>query len=1359
LATLAVASGLGLVAPAPVRAAACSGTTACGAVTGVTYNGVAMTSLGSATNGDVRVEVFYMKAPPTGAHSVVVTGSVPTDITASSISLTGVDQTSGTFANQNGAIGTSATASAASITAAKGDVLVDFMGAVTTTTPTLATGTAQTIRTTNTTATGVNHVVSGSSTSFGNSPTATTMQWATGGSGVDWAEYAVDVHFSSALTGVDLESLRATWQGADTLIQWNTGYQPDVVGYYVFRSAGAGPRTQLNGELIEGGALAGAQSAFSWTDGTPGWNGPVSYWVQEVWQDGSVKWYGPANPMVPATTPDTTPDPTASTIDAGATSDASLTSGPLTLPSSTGAGGAAASGAAAESSPPSTGLNGAQGGCAIVSHGRPLTGLRLFLALGLVASTRWKRRRWIGPAFFAAMLVASGLWHPRQAAATGGVSVDATATATGANGLTFSHTMGSGANGLLLVGVITPIQCTTTTTDGANCGTCGTTCASDTASLSSGLLGLWHFDEGTGTTSADSSGNGNTASLLGTTKPTWEAGYSQNAVQMNGTSSYVQAPLGTWFGGNNSHTASAWVYVTSNTNGPVFGVSSTPPGGGWNMPFLSIVGTTVYGWTYNGTSLSATGLSTNAWHLLVLTYDQPSSTTTFYVDGVSKGTTTGAFSGAGATTPVYLSSLLTGVKPATMNNYFLGRLDEVRAYNRALSSAEVTTLFGARLACASSTCAACTSGKTSCSGSCVDTTADNSNCGSCGHTCNTAAGESCMAGVCGCSSGTDCSTYCVTTTTDSNNCGGCNNVCSIATPTSVNTGLIGLWHLDEGTGTTTADSSGTGNTGTLTSSAMWTTAGYSSNAVSFDGTNYLTASLGTWFGSNNNLTASAWVYATSTSSGPVFGVTNTLPGTGWNMPFLAISGSTVYGHIWSTVEASGGAHSPQSATVSLNAWHHLAITYNTTAGEAFYVDGALSSSLAMTYSPSNAIDYLTTHITGYTQTGVNPTLTGKIDDLRAWTRTLSAAEIAMVANSRQTCAASTCGGCTGGETLCSSVCTNTNTDSGNCGSCGHACNTAGGETCTGGTCGCSGSLMDCSAVCIDTTSDNHNCGSCGNVCGTTTCASCSQGYVGLWHFDEGTGTTSADSSGNGRTATLSSTSDWTASGELNAGLSFTNGTDFEQASLGTAFSTNTTLSAAAWVFATSTTNGAIFGVSAVPSGQSWNMPFLSIAGGASTSTVFGHLWQVNMNTPLSATVSNNAWHFLVVTYDPLAGENFYVDGALSASATGTYAPVGAGFTDYFTTQIGGTKPAGVTNKFFVGKMDEVSAYNRVLSAGEIKLLYDARQTCSGSSCTPCPSGMSTCSGVCTNLLADQNNCNACGTVCTSGQTCIAGACM
>ena len=48
------------------------------------------------------------------------------------------------------------------------------------------------------------------------------------------------------------------------------------------------------------------------------------------------------------------------------------------------------------------------------------------------------------------------------------------------------------------------------------------------------------------------------------------------------------------------------------------------------------------------------------------------------------------------------------------------------------------------------------------------------------------------------------------------------------------TGLVGLWHLDEGYGTTVYDSSGNGNNGGLTGKASWTT-GYYEDGVAFDG--------------------------------------------------------------------------------------------------------------------------------------------------------------------------------------------------------------------------------------------------------------------------------------------------------------------------------------------------------------------------------------------------------------------------------------------------------------------------------------------------------------------------------------------
>jgi hypothetical protein len=1313
-----VLAAVGVSAPASVRAAACGGgTTACGGATGVTYNGTALTFAGAATNGTVRTEIWYLTAPATGTRSIVVTAPFATDITAHSISFTGVDQTTplGTLVSN---IGTGTTASSTANTIL-GEPVVDIVGAVGTTTPTIS-GSTQTSRTTNNTSSGIGRIVSGNSTAFGQAAPV-TMSWTI--SSADWAHVAVPIKASTPLTGVEVGSFTATWGDGATLLQWRSGYQPTTVGFYVHRREGNNPRTRLNAELIEGGALRGTLASYSWTDSTPGWNGPVSYWLEEVDQNGSSKWYGPASPVPPpAETP--APAPRASTPDASADAFS---------PAAPGSGASHASGLEP------------QGGCVIGTRAPNLDVARMLvlLGVGLSARRRGRKRAWALPALLVALLIATTFVGTHDAGAAGGVTPDATATGTGASGLTFSHTMGSGSNGLLVVAVAMPIQCITTTTDSGSCGACGTTCGLDTTAVDSGLIGLWHFSEGSGSTSADSSGTGSTASL--SSSPSWVNGYSGYGLQFNGTN-YAQASLTSYYGANNPLTAAVWVYASTNTNGPIFGVSSIPAGGGWNMPFLSINGATVYGQIWNNTIISST-VSLDAWHLIALTYDNSSSPSTrLYVDGAQVATTTGTYSPSGLVD--YWTTYIPGAKPGGINSYLRGRIDEVRAYNRVLSAGELSSLYTARLGCASSTCASCGSGKTLCSGSCVTTATDNNNCGGCGITCNTAGGETCSSGTCVCSNMalTNCSHTCIDATSDPSNCGGCNTVCGTDTPTFVNASLLGRWKMDEGTGASAANSSGSASAATLTGSPTWS-AGYSGYGLTFNGSsNYSTATLGTWFGGNNALTASAWVYATSTTNGPIFGVAQPPAGSGWNMPFLSIAGATVYGHIWQV-----NGNTPLSSTVTLNAWHHLAVTYEPGVGEKFYVDGAQVATGTGTFSAAGASVVWSTYIPGTKPSGVNNYLNGLIDDVRAYTRALSASEIAIVYNSRQSCSASTCGGCGGGLTVCSSACTNTTIDPNNCGGCGTTCNTAGGLSCVSSACVCPGGLTDCSNVCRDLTSDNNNCGGCGTTCGTTSCPSCAQSMLGFWHLDEGTGTSAANSSGTASAATLTNGPSWTA-GYSGSSLTFDGVNDYVNASLGTWYGANNPISVSAWVYATSSTNGPIFGVTQTPPGGGWNMPFLSING----STVYGWFWQVNGNTPLQATVSLNAWHHLVATYEPGVGEKFYVDGALSASGSGTFTPSGA--TVYWTTYISGAKPGGV-NSYLTGQIDEVRAYKRLLTAGEVALIYDNRQSCVSSSCGGCPTGTTSCSGACTNTLADPANCNGCGNTCSGGTPyCVAGAC-
>jgi hypothetical protein len=565
--------------------------------------------------------------------------------------------------------------------------------------------------------------------------------------------------------------------------------------------------------------------------------------------------------------------------------------------------------------------------------------------------------------------------------------------------------------------------------------------------------------------------------------------------------------------------------------------------------------------------------------------------------------------------------------------------------------------------------------------------------------------------------------------------------------------------MNEGSGTTTADASGNGRTATLTGSPTWTSNGYSGYGLTFNGaTNYLNAPLGTAFGTNQTLSATAWVYATSTTNGPIFGVTDTAPGGGWNMPFLSIAGATVYGHIWNV-----NSNTPLSSTVTLNAWHHLAITYDPSLGtnnEKFYVDGALVAQGTGAFSNSGSTSYLTTYIPGAKPSGVNSYLNGLIDELRGYSRTLSANEITIIYNSRRTCASSACSACGGGLSVCSGACTNTTIDPNNCGTCGNVCTPSAGQSCTSGACVCASGTA-CGTQCVDTATDSSHCGMCNNACTAVTCPSCSHGIVGYWPLSEGSGSTSADAStvpANGLNVTLTGSPTWTTGYSGNA-VSFDGATQYLNAPLAAWLGNNNKLSVSAWVYATSTTNGPIFGVTNTAPGGGWNMPFLSING----ATVYGWLWQVNGNTPLSATVTLNAWHHLAITYDPTLGsanEKFYVDGVLSSSGTGTYSPAGGNV--YWTTYIPGAKPSGV-NSYLNGKIDEVRAFKRVLTDGEVKLLYDTKRTCSGSACSGCPTGTTTCGTACTNTQYDPANCGACagsgGSVC-SGATpyCVNGAC-
>jgi len=162
--------------------------------------------------------------------------------------------------------------------------------------------------------------------------------------------------------------------------------------------------------------------------------------------------------------------------------------------------------------------------------------------------------------------------------------------------------------------------------------------------------------------------------------------------QFSGGGSYDYAPIGIYFGGDNQLTASAWVYLTSSTSGPVFGVSDVPPCSGWDMPFLSAQGLTAYGyiWGQIGTYMPYT-VPTSGWYNIAITYNPSGSGTgIFYVNGVQVGTESGQYGASGAVD--YWTTCIYGSNPTTSTN-LNGQIANIQAYNASLSANEIKQMY------------------------------------------------------------------------------------------------------------------------------------------------------------------------------------------------------------------------------------------------------------------------------------------------------------------------------------------------------------------------------------------------------------------------------------------------------------------------------------------------------------------------------------------------------------------------------------------------------------------------------------------------------------------------------------------
>ena len=120
------------------------------------------------------------------------------------------------------------------------------------------------------------------------------------------------------------------------------------------------------------------------------------------------------------------------------------------------------------------------------------------------------------------------------------------------------------------------------------------------------------------------------------------------------------------------------------------------------------------------------------------------------------------------------------------------------------------------------------------------------------------------------------------------------------------------------------------------------------------------------------------------------------------------------------------------------------------------------------------------------------------------------------------------GKCPSGQTSCSGVCTDTNTNLQNCGSCGHACGT--GTSCVSGA--CVQNLLTNGSACQ--TGSQCSSGSCSQgVCCNVSCGSCSNGTLQACNLAGSVGTCSTVSCPSGFACSSSSSCSTTCSSDAN----------------------------------------------------------------------------------------------------------------------------------------------------------------------------------------------------------------------------------
>lgn len=208
------------------------------------------------------------------------------------------------------------------------------------------------------------------------------------------------------------------------------------------------------------------------------------------------------------------------------------------------------------------------------------------------------------------------------------------------------------------------------------------------------LLGWWQLDETNGVSVVDRSTNSLTLSVVNGGTNHWQSGAFHNAVQLDGSSCFLQAQTNTVYD-LHDFTFSAWVNTGTNTTLPqVLAQWENTVEDGWEFDVTDEGRARV--WFNTPGNPDQALVSTNsppyridgeAWHHVALTYATNNSYAKLYIDGQLEAE--GSVVGAMGTS---VENFTLGRPGTTNGTYWAGKIDEVRLYNKVLDDIEIAQL-------------------------------------------------------------------------------------------------------------------------------------------------------------------------------------------------------------------------------------------------------------------------------------------------------------------------------------------------------------------------------------------------------------------------------------------------------------------------------------------------------------------------------------------------------------------------------------------------------------------------------------------------------------------------------------------